>query len=236
MRHHAIDAVAEGRRRSGRMRQHAGNDFPNRRVTGFGFGGGQAEAARSQTLPRLGEPLGKPGRLAGSQPVLDVAVGVQQQPFDQVPRDFMAVDGAQLASQLRNFFVKRSRKDRRDGGPAPFRRLENRLSHLFDAQPPMRLRHDYGNPQPLGKGSDVDRRSALPRNVRHVENQHSRQGDVEHLADEEQVSFQVRRVDDAGDRVQRTDVRLPSEEHFDRNHFVGRAGGETIRTGKVDES
>ena len=47
--------------------------------------------------------------------------------------------------------------------------------------------------------------------------------------------MQVRGVDEADDRIDRTDVRLPPEEHVDGDHFVAGSRGQAVEAGKVDD-
>ena len=72
--------------------------------------------------------------------------------------------------------------------------------------------------------------------VAHVENENRRQAQIEHLAHQEQIAFDVGRIGDAEDRVNRPHVGLAAQKHVDGDHFVRRARREAVRAGKIDEA
>ncbi len=84
--------------------------------------------------------------------------------------------------------------------------LQQRLPHRFDARPADAACRQtmVKSPTVLERARHVDRGTPLSRHVRHVEDQHGRQSDVEHLADKKQIAFEVRGINDAGYRVEPT--------------------------------
>ncbi len=211
MRQHPIDVVAGSCGRLGRMSQHAGNDLADGRVARSRFGSRQAKAVFCQPIANLSEPLGKTSRLRRREPFLDLTVRIEQQPLDQVTRQGLAVHRTQIAGHFVDGFVERRWEDGLGRRAFRFGRVQQGLPHFVDADPSMGLRRDDRNPQPLGEGRHVDRGAPLSCHVRHVEDKHSRQPDVEHLADEKQIAFEVGCVDDAGHRVEPADLRLTSQ-------------------------
>jgi hypothetical protein len=53
--------------------------------------------------------------------------------------------------------------------------------------------------------------------------------------DEVEITLEVRRIDDAQDAIRLWGVGAPAEQHIAGHGLVGRAGGERIGAGQVDD-
>ena len=79
----------------------------------------------------------------------------------------------------------------------------DRVGQLIQAHFAMGLdRHD-GNAQLPFQSREIEFQSTVGGDIHHVHRQHHRQTELEHLAHDIQVAFQIARVDDADHHIQR---------------------------------
>ena len=97
------------------------------------------------------------------------------------------------------------------------------------------LAGDDGDAELLLQAGNADVEPGLRGEVHHVQHEDDRTAEVEDLVDQVEVPLEVGRVDDAEDAVGLRGVAAPAEQHVARDGLVGRARGERIRAGQVDD-
>ncbi len=94
---------------------------------------------------------------------------------------------------------------------------------------------DDGNAEFALEFGGVDLHAGGHRHIHHVEGDDDGPAEIEDLVDEVEVALEIRGVDDADDPVGLRRVEAPAEEHIAQYRFVGRARGERIRAGQIDD-
>ena len=67
----------------------------------------------------------------------------------------------------------------------------------------------------------IEKKALILGHIDHIQCDDRGQAQLEHLADEIEIAFQVAGIDDAQDDIDRRHVALPSEKHLDSHHLVG---------------
>jgi hypothetical protein len=109
------------------------------------------------------------------------------------------------------------------------------LTEFMHAHSAVSFADDDLHSQPLTQTFDVNADLACLSDVPHIENQDSRQPQIQHLAEQIEVSFKVRRINDADDRVNLADILLPTQQNFNRHHLVRSSRRQAVRARKIDQ-
>ena len=160
---------------------------------------------------------------------------IQQQPLRHIERHVGLTPFGETRLELQPLVIELGRKHARRLGDRPRHDGKNGLLDIVDVSATMRLTRDDRQAQSAAEFFDIDADAASLRHVPHVQHEHGRQTEIEHLTDEVQVPFEVRRIGNADHGVNLPDIRLSPEQHFDRHHLVERARRQAVRSRQIDE-
>ena len=133
-----------------------------------------------------------------------------------------------------DFFFETAGKQR-DVGPRPAADgLDQGRLQFRQAVPAIGLDGNHGNAQPALQMPQFQLDAATGGHVEHVHRHDGGQPQFQDLADQVQMPFEVRAVDDAEHDVDRPNVGLPLQEHLDGHHFVARSGRKAIESRQID--
>ena len=113
--------------------------------------------------------------------------------------------------------------------------MDDRLTEFMHAHTTVSFADDDLHTQSLTQAFDVDADLSCLRNVPHVQDENCRQAEIQHLTEQIEVPFEVRRIDDTDDGVDFAHVLLPTEQHFDRHHFVRSSWRQAVRSRQIDQ-
>ena len=235
MRQHPVDFVAGCHRPGSGLRDDARQQFSRPLVTNASFHRRNLAPLPRQPLPGLGKIPHQLLRIAMGEMSFEIPPHVQQQPLEQEVRTLRVTAFAQVRPQLLAFGDEFRGEDSRSLCRPLLGRFQNRLPDFVDPLPAMRLRRQHRMAELLRQRGEIDFHSAAFCHVDHVQDQHQRQAHVQDLADDVQVPFDVRRIDDTHDDVGSRDIWQASQQDVHRHHFVQCSRGDAVGAGKIDE-
>ncbi len=97
------------------------------------------------------------------------------------------------------------------------------------------LAGDHGDAEFLFHAGGAHHEAGTLGDVHHVKNEDHGAAEIKDLVNEVEVALEVGGVGDAHDAVGHRGVGAAAEEHVAENGLVGRAGGERVGTGQVDD-
>ena len=114
-------------------------------------------------------------------------------------------------------------------------RLNDGGTHLIDLFSSMGFAGNDGDPQSTAQFGRIDPSASLLSDVPHIQHKNRGQTQVQHLADDVQIAFEVGSVRDANHHIDRAHIWLASEQDFHRNHLVDRSGRQAVSPRKIDQ-
>ena len=169
------------------------------------------------------------------QLLFNVAVDINQKPLDQIEGQFSAAECRKCFLKKRAFRVKYFGERLRSFGSNERVRMNDCLTELMHAHSAMSFADDDLHSQSLTQSFDVDADLPGLSDVPHIEHQDGWQPQIQHLTEQIEVPFKIRRINDADDGVDLADVLLPPQQNFNRHHLVRSSWRKAVRSRKIDQ-